>query len=424
MTTQHSLRAFGLHTPPGKSSLHMESVSLSDIAQHHGTPCYVYSKSAILQALHEYQSAFSCFPSLICYAVKANPNLSILRLLAEHGAGFDIVSGGELLRVLEAGGDPQRIVFSGVGKSIEEIDLALKTGILSFNVESEAELQRLAKRAAILGIRAPLSIRVNPEVDAHTHPYIATGLRTSKFGVSTTTARTLYQQAAALPSIHIVGIDCHIGSQITRLEPFLEAADKVLELVESLQYEGISIEHIDLGGGVGIHYRDEECPSLTTYANALQNKLKNFNGRILVEPGRSIIGNGGLLLTRVEYLKSIAERQLVIVDAGMNDLMRPSLYQAWHDIIAVGPGKTEAQIVDIVGPVCESSDVLGKDRLLSVQEGDVMAILSCGAYGASMGSQYNSRPRPPEVLIDGQESRLIRYRETFDDLVKSERIPL
>lgn len=422
MTSSDLLRIFGLHRPRDQSPLHLESVSLADIAQRFGTPCYVYSQQAILTALHEFQQAFSCFSSLICYAVKANPNLSILRLLAEHGAGFDIVSGGELQRVLEAGGDPQRIVFSGVGKSTQEIDLALKTGILSFNVESEAELHRLAKRAALLGLRAPLSIRVNPEVDAQTHPYIATGLRTSKFGISPDVARSLYRQAAMLSSLRIVGIDCHIGSQITRIEPFLESADKILGLVDELQQDGITIEHIDLGGGVGIHYRDEESPSLGHYASALQTKLSNFSGRLLFEPGRRIVGNSGLLLTQVDYLKSIPERQLAIVDAGMNDLMRPSLYQAWHDIVVVNPNQAEQKLVDIVGPVCESSDVLGKDRRLALSEGDLVAILSSGAYGASMGSQYNSRLRPPEVLVDGHEAKLIRRRDTFDDLVRSERI--
>ena len=418
-----ALISFGLQRSTRPVDLLLENGSLTEIAERFGTPCYVYSQRAILTALTLYQDAFSSMPSLICYAVKANPNLAILRLLASHGAGFDIVSGGELQRVLAAGGNPGRVVFSGVGKSSQEIDLALEAGILSFNVESPAELERIAVRARHLGVCAPVSLRVNPEVDAQTHPYIATGLRTSKFGIATSTALDLYRKAAASDALRIVGIDCHIGSQITRLAPFLEAADKVLELIHRLHNEGIHIEHIDLGGGIGIHYRDEETPSLTAYAEALQSRLSGFDGKILLEPGRSIVGNGGLLLTRVEYLKSIPERQLVVVDAGMNDLLRPSLYQAWHDIVAVSPSGQDMGEVDVVGPVCESSDILGTARRLPVQAGDLLAVLSCGAYGASMGSQYNSRPRPPEVLVNGQQISLIRRRDTFNDMVATETLP-
>lgn len=420
MSSLASFAPFGIQRHPDTDVLHMEGVSLADLADRFGTPCYVYSETAILNALRQYQTAFSLFPSLICYAVKANSNLALLRLLAHHGAGFDIVSGGELHRVLKAGANPQRVVFSGVGKSTQEIDQALEAGILSFNVESEAELTRIAERARLCGVLAPIALRVNPEVDAQTHPYIATGLRTSKFGVEPSLALRLYHQAAASNNLRVVGIDCHIGSQITRLEPFLEAAERVLELVDQLAADGIKLNHIDLGGGVGIHYQKENTPSISAYAEALQQRLKGFSGTLLLEPGRSIVGNSGLLLTRVEYLKTTPERQLVVVDAGMNDLMRPALYQAWHDMVHVLPPRQETQEVDVVGPVCESSDVLGKDRQLAVQQGDLLAILSCGAYGSSMGSQYNSRPRPPEVLIKAETHTLIRRRETLDDLLSTE----
>jgi len=414
------LTAFGPYRAPTNDTLMLESVSLNEIAERYGTPCYVYSQSALLQSYQEYRDAFQSFDTLVCYAVKANANLSLLRLLAAQGAGFDIVSGGELFRVLQAGGDPRRIVFSGVAKSEREIDEALKAGILCFNVESAAELQRLSERATRLEMTAPISLRVNPEVDARTHPYIATGLRTSKFGVPATTALALYRKAQKLPHLKIVGIDCHIGSQITTLEPFLEATDKILELVHQLAAEGIPLEHIDLGGGVGICYRDEDPLSLSAYATALKPRFNQFQGRLLFEPGRRIVGNAGLLLTRVEYLKTIPERQLVIVDAGMNDLMRPSLYQAWHEIVPVDAPRKTDQKVDIVGPVCESSDVLGTGRTLDVQAGDLLAILSCGAYGASMSSRYNARPLIPEVLVHGSQTTVIRRRETYADLIQHE----
>ena len=410
----------GPYRSPLDGTLMLESVSLNEIAERYGTPCYVYSQSALLQSYQEYRDAFQAFDTLVCYAVKANANLTLLRLLAAQGAGFDIVSGGELFRVLQAGGDPRRIVFSGIAKSQREIDEALKAGILCFNVESAAELQRLSGCATRLGVTAPVSLRVNPEVDARTHPYIATGLRTSKFGVPATTALALYREARKLPHLKIVGIDCHIGSQITTLEPFLEATDKILELVHQLAAEGIPLEHIDLGGGVGICYRDETPLSLSDYATALKSRFSQFQGRLLFEPGRRIVGNAGLLLTRVEYLKSIPERQLVIVDAGMNDLMRPSLYQAWHEIVPVGAPRKTDQKVDIVGPVCESSDVLGTERILDARAGDLLAILSCGAYGASMSSRYNARPLLPEILVHGSRSTLIRRRETYADLIQHE----
>ncbi|NDU85411.1 MAG: diaminopimelate decarboxylase [Ferrovum sp.] len=415
--------SFGLHRPPSDPSLHLEAVSLNAVARDYGTPCFVYSKAAILAAYQEYCHAFQGFSPLICYAVKANANLAILRLLARQGAGFDIVSGGELYRVLKAGGEAQKVVFSGVGKSIKDMDEALMAGILCFNVESSAELRRLAERAQVLGVRAPISVRVNPEVDAQTHPYIATGLRSSKFGVDAATARRLYREAADSAYLRVVGIDCHIGSQITTLEPFLEATDKILELVHQLEQDGISLDHIDLGGGVGIHYQNETPPALINYALALSQRLHDFKGRLLFEPGRRIVGNAGVLLTRVEYLKDIPDRQLAIVDAGMNDLMRPSLYHAWHDIVAVEERSvTTSSLVDVVGPVCESSDILGTQRNLALEQGDLLAILSAGAYGSSMGSQYNARPKPPELLVDGDTVTLIRQRETYDDLIRHENV--
>ena len=414
------LTVFGPYRSPTDGTLMLESVSLNEVAERYGTPCYVYSQSVLLQSYQEYRDAFQSLDTLVCYAVKANANLSLLRLLAAQGAGFDIVSGGELFRVLQAGGDPRRIVFSGVAKSRQEIDEALMAGILCFNVESAAELRRLSERATRLAVTAPVSLRVNPEVDARTHPYIATGLRTSKFGVPATDALALYREAKKLPHLKIVGIDCHIGSQITTLEPFLEATDKILDLVHQLAEEDIHLEHIDLGGGVGICYRDENPLSLSDYASALKPRFSQFRGRLLFEPGRRIVGNAGLLLTRVEYLKSIPERQLVIVDAGMNDLMRPSLYQAWHEIVPVDALRKTDQKVDIVGPVCESTDVLGTERVLDVQAGDLLAILSCGAYGASMSSRYNARPLLPEVLVNGSLTTVIRRRETYADLIQHE----
>ena len=414
------LTVFGPYRSPTDGTLMLESVSLNEVAERYGTPCYVYSQSVLLQSYQEYRDAFQSLDTLVCYAVKANANLSLLRLLAAQGAGFDIVSGGELFRVLQAGGDPRRIVFSGVAKSRQEIDEALMAGILCFNVESAAELRRLSERATRLAVTAPVSLRVNPEVDARTHPYIATGLRTSKFGVPATDALALYREAKKLPHLKIVGIDCNIGSQITTLEPFLEATDKILDLVHQLAEEDIHLEHIDLGGGVGICYRDENPLSLSDYASALKPRFSQFRGRLLFEPGRRIVGNAGLLLTRVEYLKSIPERQLVIVDAGMNDLMRPSLYQAWHEIVPVDAPRKTDQKVDIVGPVCESTDVLGTERVLDVQAGDLLAILSCGAYGASMSSRYNARPLLPEVLVNGSLTTVIRRRETYADLIQHE----
>jgi diaminopimelate decarboxylase len=352
--------------------------------------------------------------------VKANGNLSLLSRLAQLGAGFDIVSGGELQRVLAAGGNPAKILFSGVGKSAAEIRLALEAGILSFNVESAAELERISQVAHSLGLRAPVSLRVNPDVNPDTHPYIATGLKNSKFGIAWDEALPLYQHAAQLPGIHVVGMDCHIGSQILSLDPFVEALERVLGLMEQLNARGIVLEHLDLGGGMGIRYRDETPFALKDYAAAIDARLGHWSGRLILEPGRRLVANSGLLLTRVEYLKPGAERGFAIVDAAMNDLIRPSLYEAWHGIVPVTTHSTATQRWDIVGPVCESGDILGQDRALSLEPNSLLAILSAGAYGASMGSNYNARTRPAEVLVEGSQSRLIRSRETFADLIQQE----
>jgi len=413
--------------PPGitrsQRVLHVESLSLTDLAERFGTPCYIYSKAAITAAFGEFEQAFATLRPLVCYAVKANGNLGILRLLANLGAGFDIVSGGELSRVLAAGGDPGKVVFSGVGKSAAEMAQALRAGVLCFNVESAAELERLSQVASELGLRAPISLRVNPDVDPGTHPYIATGLKESKFGVAYAEALALYQKAARLPGIQVTGIDCHIGSQITELPPFIAALEKILALVEQLVKAGIPLHHLDLGGGVGIRYRDETPIVLKDYAREVASRLNGFGGRLLLEPGRRIIGNGGLLLTRIEYLKTSAEHCFAIVDAAMNDLIRPSLYEAWHEIVPVIEGAAPATLMDVVGPVCETGDILGKGRKLAAAQGDLLAILSAGAYGASMGSNYNARPRPPEVLVDGDQAHLIRRRESVEDLYRDE-LPL
>ncbi len=400
--------------------LHVEALPLTDLAERFGTPCYVYSKAAITASFAEFEQAFASLRPLICYAVKANGNLGILSLLARLGAGFDIVSGGELSRVLAAGGDPGKVVFSGVGKTSDEMAQALRAGVLCFNVESAAELERLSQVASNLGVRAPVSLRVNPDVDPGTHPYIATGLKESKFGVAYADALALYQRATGLPGIQVNGIDCHIGSQITELSPFVAALEKILLLVDQLAQSGIQLHHLDLGGGVGIRYRDETPIDLKDYAREVAARLKGFGGRLLLEPGRRIIGNGGLLLTRVEYLKTSATHRFTIVDAAMNDLIRPSLYEAWHEILPVTENTVPAVITDVVGPVCETGDILGRARKLAVAQGDLLAILSAGAYGASMGSNYNARPRPPEILVDGDRAHLIRRRESIKDLYRDE----
>ena len=411
----------GLHLRDG--ALHVEGVALEDLATRFGTPTYVYSKAALEQAYGAFASAFSAAPgSLACYAVKANSTLAVLGVLARAGAGFDIVSGGELQRVLKAGGNPARVVFSGVSKSREDISTALDAGILCFNIESAAELERIAAIAASRAQVAPVSLRVNPDVDAMSHPYISTGLRENKFGVDMQTARALYQRAASLPSLRICGIDCHIGSQITSLSPFVDALDRVLALVDALSAEGIVLEHIDVGGGLGVSYNGESPPSVQDYANAILAGVGARPLRILTEPGRAIVAAAGLLLTRVEYLKRNGERSFAIVDAGMNDLLRPALYGAWMGIEAVRPRAGTPQDWDIVGPVCESADFLGKQRALALEAGDLLAVRDAGAYAFSMSSNYNSRCRAAEVMVDGDTAFLVRERERFEDLVRGERL--
>jgi len=403
--------------------LALEEVLLSGIAARFGTPCYVYSRAALTSAFMAFDRPFGSTPHLICYAVKANSNLALLNVLSRLGSGFDIVSGGELTRVLAAGGLPDRIVFSGVGKSAAEIEQALQAGILCFNVESRPELLRISAIAAASGTTAPVSLRVNPGVDAKTHPYISTGHRQNKFGVPFEQALPLYLEARSLPGIRIAGVDCHIGSQIVELDPFLDALQKVLELMDRLAAEGIELEHVDLGGGLGIRYQDEQPPAPERYISAMLAALQGRGGRILLEPGRALIGNAGVLLTRVEYLKQGAERAFAVVDAAMNDLMRPALYDAWHEIRAVRKSAAAQGRYEVVGPVCESADFLGHDRALAIEPGDLLAVLSAGAYGMSMSSNYNSRPRAAEVLVDGAQVELIRSRETLQDLMRHERLP-
>lgn len=402
--------------------LHVEKVALPDIARAFGTPCYVYSKAALEQNYAELANALRAQDALICYAVKANSNIAILNLFARAGAGFDIVSAGELERVIAAGGDPRKTVFSGVGKSAAEIRYALARGILCFNVESEDELMRIDDLARAANTRAPISLRVNPDVDARTHPYIATGLKSNKFGVPYDEARALYHHAAALGHVDIRGIDCHIGSQITELAPFADAIDRVLELVDTLEREGIKLEHIDVGGGLGIRYRDETPPSFGAYAQTLATRFGDRRQRLIIEPGRALVGNAGLLLTRVEYLKHNDEHAFAIVDAGMNDLMRPALYGAHHEIVAVTRRRIAAQNYDVVGPVCESADVLGRARSLAIAQNDLLAILSAGAYGSSMASHYNTRPGACEVIVDGKDIFEIRAREKISELFRHEKL--
>jgi len=404
------------------SGFQIEQVSLASIAEEFGTPCYVYSQSAIEAAWREFTTHLAPLSPMICFAVKANPNLAILNLLAGLGSGFDIVSGGELARVIAAGGSPNKVVFSGVGKSVAEIEFALHSSVFCFNVESEAELDRIHSVAHRLGVKAPVSLRVNPDVDAHTHPYIATGLKESKFGVAWENALELYEHASKMSHLTIKGVDCHIGSQITDLSPFGEALDRLLNLVERLTAKGIHISHIDVGGGIGIQYQDEISPQMADYAKILIDRLRGRKEQLVLEPGRRIVGNAGLLLTRVEYTKTAGNKRFALVDAAMNDLMRPALYEAWHEVVAVKKEGNE-QRFDIAGPVCESGDILARDRMLEVHEGSLLAILSAGAYGSSMSSNYNTRPRPAEVLIDGAKSSLIRSRETLSSLWEDEIIP-
>lgn len=398
------------------AELHAESVPLTDIAAQFSTPCYVYSHAALTASYQEFELAFKGHDHLICYAVKANPNLGILSLFARLGSGFDIVSGGELKRVLAAGGDASKVVFSGVGKTAEEIRFALSCGILCFNVESESELQQLNKIAGEAGKVAPISLRVNPDVDAKTHPYIATGLKDNKFGVAYDEALRLYRMANGLPNLSIHGVDCHIGSQLTEISPFVDALEKVLVLLDKLEAEGIHVTHLDLGGGIGICYSDETPPKVADYAKALFKKLTGRTQKILIEPGRALVGNAGLLLTKVEYLKPGVDKNFAIVDAAMNDLIRPALYDAYHNIVPVNKRNGSPKNYEIVGPVCESGDFLGHDRMLDIAEGDLLAIMSAGAYGMSMSSNYNTRPRAAEVMVEGEKVHLIRERETVEQL--------
>jgi diaminopimelate decarboxylase len=394
---------------------------LSALAQRYGTPCYVYSRAMLTRAFREFDAAFDGVPHLVCYAMKANASLAIVDLFASLGSGFDIVSGGELARVQAAGGDAGNVVFSGVAKSDAEMDAALAAGILCFNVESAAELDHLAAVAARRGVRAPVSFRVNPDVDPQTHRYIATGLKESKFGVAFDEAHGLYRRAAAMASIDVRGIDMHIGSQITELAPYREALVRVLSLVDALAAESIALEHIDVGGGLGIRYRDETPVAIGDYAAMIRELVRGRRERLLLEPGRRLVADAGVLLTRVRVIKAAGTRNFAIVDAAMNDLLRPSLYGAWHGVDPVRPRPGDPVHYDIVGPICESGDFLAHDRPLLLAEGDLLAIRSAGAYGMAMSSNYNTRPRACEVLVDGDVAHLIRRRETFDDLIAHER---
>ena len=400
--------------------LHAEDVPLRRIAEETGTPCYVYSRAALTDAYQRFTAAFRGRDHLVCYAVKANSTLAVLDLFGRLGSGFDIVSGGELERVIAAGGAPDQVVFSGVGKSDSEIRAALRAGILCFNVESESELLRIDHIAGELGRPAPVSLRVNPDVDAGTHPYIATGLKQNKFGIPYGEAFALYEEAAGLRSVTIKGIDCHIGSQLTDIEPFAAALERIAALVYRLAAAGIALEHIDVGGGLGIRYRDETPPDLDAYARTVLAAFPNPRHKLLFEPGRLLTGNAGVLLTRVEYLKRGEERNFAVVDAAMNDLVRPALYAAWHDVLPVRES-ADGDVYDIVGPVCETGDFIAQGRRLGLNEGDLLAIMSAGAYGMSMASNYNTRPRAAEIMIDGDAAYVIRTREDVRDLIARER---
>jgi diaminopimelate decarboxylase len=404
------------------AELMLEDVPLRAIAEAHGTPTYVYSRAALEGTFRAYQEAFAGHPTLVCYAVKANSNLGILSLFARLGAGFDIVSGGELKRVLAAGGNPGKVVFSGVGKTEAEMRLALEAGIRCFNVESESELHHLNRVAGECGKVAPISLRVNPDVDPKTHPYISTGLKGNKFGVAYAEAPRLYRLAQGLPHLRVEGIDCHIGSQITETSPFADALDRVLALLDRLEADGIPIHHLDLGGGLGIRYKDEEPPAVGDYARVLLQKLKGRAQSLILEPGRALVGNAGLLLTRVHYLKHGETKNFAIIDAAMNDLMRPALYEAWHEVLPLRQQGGQGEPYDLVGPVCESGDFLAQGRVLSLEEGDLLAVLSAGAYGMSMSSNYNTRPRAAEVMVEGARVHLVRRREVVEELYAPEQV--
>lgn len=398
--------------------LYVEDLPVKQLAEEFGTPLYIYSRTTLERHWHAFDSALGEHPHLICYAVKANSNIGILNVMAKLGSGFDIVSQGELERVLAAGGEASKVVFSGVAKSRAEIMRALEVGIRCFNVESVAELHHINQIAGEMGKVAPISLRVNPDVDAHTHPYISTGLKENKFGVSVDEAREVYKLAATLPHVKITGMDCHIGSQLTELQPFLDATDRLIRLIEQLKEDGITLKHLDLGGGLGVTYTDETPPHPSDYAAALLNKLKDYEDlEIILEPGRAITANAGILVAKVQYLKSNESRNFAITDTGMNDMIRPALYEAYMNIIEIDRTlEREKTIYDVVGPVCETSDFLGKQRELAIAEGDYIAQRSAGAYGASMSSNYNSRPRTAEVLVDGDKAHLIRRRENLSEL--------
>jgi len=400
--------------------LFAEGVALPALAQRFGTPTYVYSRAHIEAQYRAYADALDGMPHLVCFAVKANSNLGVLNVLARLGAGFDIVSRGELERVLAAGGQPDRIVFSGVGKTRDDMRRALEVGVHCFNVESTDELERLQQVAAELGKKAPVSLRVNPDVDAGTHPYISTGLKENKFGIDIDNAEAVYARAAELPNLEVVGVDCHIGSQLTSLPPFLDALDRLLALTERLAARGIQIRHLDLGGGLGVRYRDEQPPLAGDYIQAVRQRIEGRGLALVFEPGRSIVANAGVLLTRVEYLKHTAHKDFAIVDAAMNDLIRPALYQAWMNVIAVQPHEGDTRRYDIVGPICETGDFLAKDRELALFEGDLLAVCSAGAYGFVMSSNYNTRGRAAEVLVDGDQAFEVRRRESVQELYAGE----
>lgn len=404
------------------NQLYAEDVNLTELARQYGTPAYVYSRATLERHWHAFDQAFGDQPHLICYAVKANSNIAILNLLAQLGSGFDIVSVGELERVLRAGGEASRVVFSGVGKKPQEIRRALEVGIRCFNVESQAELVVINQIAAEMGTVAPVSLRVNPDVDAQTHPYISTGLKENKFGIAHHQAVAVYQQAQALSHIEVRGIDCHIGSQLTQITPFVDALKRVLALVDELKTHGIELQHLDLGGGLGIRYQHETPPSPAEQIAALLAELGDRKVEILIEPGRAIVGNAGVLLSEVLYLKHNEEKNFAIIDAAMNDLMRPALYGAWQEIVPLQQREGETRCYDLVGPVCETGDFLGKDRLLNLQAGDFIAVKSAGAYGFTMSSNYNTRPRAVEIMVDGDQVHVIRQRENLDQLLQGEKL--
>ena len=405
------------------NELFAEDIAVQDIVKKYGSPCYIYSRATLERHWHAFDKAFQDHSHLICYAVKANSNIGLLNLLARLGSGFDIVSIGELERVIAAGGDPKKVVFSGIGKREDEILAALKIGIRCFNIEVRDELDRINHLAKLLGVIAPVSFRVNPNVDAKTHPYISTGLKENKFGIDIDQALTEYRRAATMPNINIIGIDCHIGSQLTETGPFLDALDKLLELVSALKADNINLHHLDLGGGLGIRYNTETPPKPADYIELILERLGATDFEILLEPGRAIVGNAGILVTQIEYLKPTPHKNFAIVDAAMNDLMRPSLYSAWQEIIPIVKNSNAPEkLWDIVGPVCETGDFLGKERMLKLAQGDLLAIRSSGAYGFSMSSNYNSRPRVPELMVDGNQVHLIRERESLINLWSNEHL--